>query len=122
MQSTESAPNPQFFPSEKEENAQFKAIAESRSSGVYFPAFRAAQILGISGHALSKVTSSHMVITSDNQKTNVGLSLKFEAKALKVIDYSRKEGRQWEYSQLAIDLLRDYKVRLSRLTAHIIQF
>ena len=33
-----------------------------------------------------------MVITSDNQKTNLGLSLKFEAKSLKVIGYSKKCG------------------------------
>ena len=50
-----------------------------------------------------------MVITSDHQKTNLGLSLKFEAKSLKVIDYSRKEGRYWEYSEKAVDLLREYK-------------
>lgn len=51
-----------------------------------------------------------MVITSDGQKTNLGLSLKFEAKALKVIDYSRKEGRHWEFSEKAVELLREYKV------------
>lgn len=67
-------------------------------------------MVGISGRALSKITSSFMVITSDNQKTNLGLSLKFEAKALKVIDYSRKEGRHWEFSEKAIDLIREYKV------------
>lgn len=64
----------------------------------------------MSGRALSKITSSFMVITSDNLKTNLGLSLKFEAKALKVIDYSRKDGRTWEYSEKAIDLIREYKV------------
>ena len=67
-------------------------------------------MVGISGRALGKITSSFMVITSDEQKTNVGLSLKFEAKALKVVDYSRKEGRHWEYSERAIDLIREYKV------------
>lgn len=67
-------------------------------------------MVGISGRALSKITSSFMVITSDNQKTNLGLSLKFEAKALKVIDYSRKEGRHWEFSQKAVDLIKEYKV------------
>ncbi len=54
-----------------------------------------------------------MVITSDGQKTNLGLSLKFEAKSLKVVDYSRKEGRTWEYSQKALDLIKAYKVRKS---------
>ena len=67
-------------------------------------------MVGISGRALGKITSSFMVLTSDEQKTNLGLSIKFEAKALKVIDYSRKEGRTWEYSEKAIQLIRDYKV------------
>jgi hypothetical protein len=52
-----------------------------------------------------------MVITSNGQKTNIGLSLKFEAKALKVIGYSRKDGRYWEFSEKAVKLIRDYKVR-----------
>jgi hypothetical protein len=51
-----------------------------------------------------------MILTSDGQKTNLGLSLKFEAKGLKVMDYSRKEGRSWEFSDKAIDLIREYKV------------
>lgn len=50
-----------------------------------------------------------MVITSDGVKNNLGLSLKFEAKALKVINYSRKEGRNWEYSQNTVDLIREYR-------------
>ena len=50
-----------------------------------------------------------MVITSDGQKHNLGLGLKFEAKALKVIDYSRKDGRHWEFSEKAVDLLHQYK-------------
>ncbi|KAG6877497.1 hypothetical protein C0993_006599 [Termitomyces sp. T159_Od127] len=77
-----------FFPAEKAEIDQFKAVVESRRSARYFPSFKAADILKISGRALSKITSSFMVITSDNRKTNLGLSLKFEAKALKVIDYT----------------------------------
>ena len=68
-------------------------------------------MVGISGRALGKITSSFMVITSDQQKTNLGLCLKFEAKSKKVIDYSRKEGRNWEYSEKAVELLREYKVR-----------
>ena len=54
-----------------------------------------------------------MVITSDNQKTNLGLSLKFEAKSLKVIGYSKKDGRNWQYSEKAVDLLVEYKASLS---------
>lgn len=50
-----------------------------------------------------------MVLTSDDIKTNLGLSLKFEVKSLKVIDYSRKDGRFWEYSEKAVELLKEYK-------------
>lgn len=52
-----------------------------------------------------------MVLTSDNQKINLGLSLKFEAKALKVIGYSRKNDRYWEFSQKAIELIKEFKAR-----------
>jgi 5'-3' exoribonuclease 1 len=56
-----------------------------------------------------------MVIMSDNAKINLGLSLKFEAKALKVIDYSRKDGKHWEFSEKAVELIREYRVRTSSL-------
>lgn len=73
-------------------------------------------MLRLSGRALGKITSSFLVLTSDQQKTNLGLSLKFEAKALKVVDYSRKDGRTWEYSEKTIDLIREYKVRAPTLS------
>ena len=63
----------------------------------------------MSPKAISKITSSFMVITSDGQKNDLGLRLKFEARALKVIDYSRKDQRYWEFSDKTVDLLREYK-------------
>lgn len=66
-------------------------------------------MVDLDGMAIAKITSSFMVITSDGQKNNLGLSLKFEAKALKVIDYSRKDGRHWEFSEKAIELIKEYK-------------
>ena len=79
-------------------------------SSRYFPSFRVGEMVGLSGRALSRITSSFMVITSDGQKNNLGLSLKFEGKGLKVIDYSRKDGRFWEFSEKAVELIREYKV------------
>ncbi|KAF8975312.1 exonuclease II [Cyathus striatus] len=99
----------EFYPAEKLENVRFKAIVDRRKAGRYYPSFKASEMLGLSGRALSKITSSFMVLTSDKQKANLGLSLKFEAKSLKVIDYSRKDGRYWEFSEKAIELLREYK-------------
>ena len=85
-----------------------------RKEDRYYPSFETAKRVGLSGKALSKITSSLMVVDEDRVKTNLGLSLKFESKALKVIDYSRKNTtRFWEFSDKAIDLIREYKVRLS---------
>ncbi|KAF8123400.1 exonuclease II [Boletus edulis] len=98
-----------FYPSDKAENDNFKAIVQNRASQHYYPSFRVANILHISGRALSKITSSFMVLTADSSKNNLGLSLKFEAKSLKVIDYSRKDGRHWEFSEKTNDLIREYK-------------
>ena len=67
-------------------------------------------MLGISSKALSKITASFMVLTGDGSKSNLGLSLKFEAKSLKVVGYSRKMDRYWEFRDKAVDLLREYKV------------
>ena len=60
-----------------------------------------------------------MVIASDGQKSNLGLSLKFEAKSMKVLDYSQKSanGRGWEYSEQAIRLIEDYKVWIQTVSS-----
>lgn len=100
----------QFFPSDKTENEKFKAAVTGRLPTRYYPSFKAAEMVGMSGRALSRVTSSFMVLTSDSQKVNLGLSLKFDAKGMKVLDYSRKEGRFWEFSDKAVDLILEYKV------------
>ena len=70
-------------------------------------------MLAMSKRALSRVTSSFTVLVADEQKVNLGLSIKFEDKSLKVINYSNKNGDVWEFSDLAIELIRDYKVRLA---------
>lgn len=50
-----------------------------------------------------------MVLGPDGSKVNLGLSLKFEAKGMKVMEYSRKDGRTWEFSDKALALIRSYK-------------
>ncbi|KAF8839725.1 hypothetical protein BDN67DRAFT_1056370 [Paxillus ammoniavirescens] len=98
-----------FFSLDKADNDEFRTIVQSRISQQYYPSFKAANLLGISGLALSKITSSFMVLTTDSSKDNLGLSLKFEAKSLKVVGYSQKEARLWEFSKKTIDLIREYK-------------
>lgn len=52
-----------------------------------------------------------MAVDGDRSgKINLGLSVKFEGKAQKVIDYSRKTDRYWEFSQTTVALIKEYKV------------
>ncbi|KAF8591177.1 hypothetical protein K439DRAFT_1328052 [Ramaria rubella] len=102
-----------FFPSDVAENETFTRTVNARTASRYLPSYRVSEVLEISPLALSRITSSFMVITSDGQKNNLGLSLKFEAKSMKVLDYSQKSanGRGWEYSEKTIQLIRDYKTK-----------
>ena len=61
---------------------------------------------------VSKLTSRVMAVDEDRsgKMVNLGLSVKFEARAQKVIDYSRKTDRYWEFSQTTVDLIKEYKV------------
>ena len=100
-----------FSPSDKHEDEALKeAVAKGSSSTEYLPSFQVAEMLAMSKRALSRVTSSFMVLVGDEQKVNLGLSIKFETKAMKVLNYSSKNGNVWQFSDLAIDLIRDYKV------------
>lgn len=103
--------SPQFFPNAQAENEKFREIVNDRSSQRYFPSYEVSDLVGLSGMAVAKITSSFGVLTSDNQQNNLGLSIKFDAKAMKVIDYSRKNGRYWEFSDKAVELLKEYKAK-----------
>ncbi|EEB08142.1 exonuclease II Exo2 [Schizosaccharomyces japonicus yFS275] len=76
-------------------------------SEVYYPSYIVARKLGLHPLALSKITS-RFVINVDKRQENVGLSLKFDARQLKVIGYTRKTQSGWEFSEAAIKLLAEY--------------
>ena len=100
-----------FSPSDKQENEQLKEVVSAKRSDTrYLSIFQVAEMLAMSKRALSRVTSSFMVLAGDDQKINLGLSIKFEGKGMKVLDYSNKLGNVWHFSDLAIDLIRNYKV------------
>lgn len=74
----------------------------------YLPSFEVAKFLKISGLFLSKITGSFM-LKDKNSKLNVGLDMKFDARRLKVLGYTKKGPKVWEYSPLAIQLLKEYR-------------
>ena len=99
----------QYWPSEPRENIEFSRVVVNRAMGRYYPAPILARRLGISGLALSRITSSLMVLLDDGSKSNIGLSLKFESKGQKVLGYSRKNDRGWEYSEATAQALTKYR-------------
>ena len=84
----------------------------------YSPSFTVSKMLGLNPLVLSKITSSFQVILDDN-RINLGLNLKFEAKKLKVLGYSRRGPSGWEFSEKAVQLLQQYMVRFPEFIAGI---
>ncbi|EZG05534.1 hypothetical protein H106_04575 [Trichophyton rubrum CBS 735.88] len=84
----------------------------------YTPSFAIARNLRLSPLTLAKITSSFSV-NMDGTRVNLGLNLKFEAKKLKVLGYSRRGNSGWEFSERAIALLQDYMIKFPDFIAGI---
>ncbi|CCH46556.1 5'-3' exoribonuclease 1 [Wickerhamomyces ciferrii] len=85
-----------------------KAALEKRSMQ-YYPSYEVARMLNLQGLFLSKITSSFLIEGSKGQRIFIGLDLKFEARREKVLGFTRKSERGWEFSSLAIQLITDYR-------------
>ncbi|KAF5348594.1 hypothetical protein D9756_009692 [Leucocoprinus leucothites] len=100
----------EYMPSAESENEQLKTFVKAQASSNYLPSYKVATLLRMSPLSLSKITSSLPVAIRPNEhKVNIGLDLKFDRRCVKVIGYTKKEGRHWEYSDKAVELLRVYK-------------
>lgn len=84
----------------------------------YKPAFAISRELGIHPLVLSKLTASFRVQSSGLQ-LNLGLNLKFEARKMKVLGFSRKSDRGWEYSKKAQALIAAYISAFPEFVARI---
>ena len=82
-------------------------VIRAEQSTRYTPSYAVARMLKLNPLVLSRITSSFTVVVDDN-RLNLGLNLKFEAKKLKVLGYSRRGDNGWEFSQKAIDLIKEY--------------
>ncbi|KAL8968080.1 MAG: hypothetical protein Q9183_002637 [Haloplaca sp. 2 TL-2023] len=82
----------------------------------YTPSYAVAKTLGLNALVLSKITSAFQ-LNMDEGRVNIGLNLKFEAKGLKVLGYSRKAANGWEFSRKAIELLQQYMVKFPEFIA-----
>ncbi|KAA8915313.1 hypothetical protein TRICI_002542 [Trichomonascus ciferrii] len=85
-----------------------KAAIHERQSFRYYPSYEIAKMIKMHPLMLSKITSSFLVLVG-NKKYDAGLSLKFEAKRLKVLGYSRRGQRGWEFTPQTIQLIQEYR-------------
>lgn len=93
---------------EREFGRQIAVLADQRTP--YIASYAVAKRLSLHPLTLSKITSSFSVM-SGSQRLNLGLNLKFEAKKLKVLGYSRRGPNGWEFSQKAIELIEQYMIK-----------
>lgn len=84
----------------------------------YIPGFALSRNLHLHPLALSKLTSS-LSVNSSGLTLNLGLNLKFEARKLKVLGYTRKGQSGWEYSAKAVDIIQQYMIRFPEFVAGI---
>ena len=94
-------------------------VRRAEQTTPYLPSYVVARQLNMPPLALSKLTSAFNV-TSSGLKLNLGLNMKFEAKKLKVLGYSRKSPNGWEFSQKAVNLLQQYMIKFPEFIAAII--
>lgn len=85
----------------------------------YFPSYEAAKQLKMGGLFLSKITGSYMVREKGGGRLNIGLDIKSDARRLKVLGYTKKSSRLWEFSPLAIDLLKEYRAKFPKLFSNL---
>ena len=95
-----------------------QVVADANRHTPYSPSFSVAKVLGLNPLVLSKLTSSFQVTVKDS-RVNLGLNLKFEAKKLKVLGYSRRGDTGWEFSEKAVQLMRLYMVKFPEFIAGI---
>ncbi len=105
-------------PKTREPDFGRQIAARAEKMNPYTPSYAVARMLGLNALVLSKLTSSFTVML-DDQKLNVGLNLKFEAKKLKVLGYSRRNTTGWEYSQKAIGLMQQYMIKFPDFIAGV---
>ncbi|KAK8162377.1 XRN 5'-3' exonuclease N-terminus-domain-containing protein [Phyllosticta citrichinensis] len=102
----------------KERDFGKEVVKRVESQQAYQPSYAVARQLRMNPLALSKITSA-LSVNSSGLRLNLGLNLKFEAKKMKVLGYSRKGETGWEYSPKAVNLICEYMVKFPEFFAVI---
>ncbi|KAK7867257.1 hypothetical protein R5R35_000245 [Gryllus longicercus] len=86
----------------------------------YMPGSSAAQRLSISPHLLSRITGTIYIVHGEwadgtENKTNIGLNLKFNKKNEEIPGYTKKDNGMWLYSLKAVELVASYMQQFPEL-------
>ncbi|KAJ2587553.1 exonuclease II Exo2, partial [Coemansia sp. RSA 1722] len=89
----------------------------------YRPSYQVAREVGISPLLLSRISSRIALIDTTNSRDSsrlfIGLDLKFEAKRLKVIGYTKRGPNGWLFSDRAVDLISRYIAEFPDMFAYL---
>ncbi|KAJ1813229.1 exonuclease II Exo2, partial [Coemansia sp. RSA 2598] len=89
----------------------------------YRPSYVVAREIGMSPLLLSRITSKMTIMdttkSGDAARLHIGLDLKFEAKRLKVIGYTKRGPNGWLFSDRAVDLISRYKANFPDMFARL---
>ncbi|KAG9245415.1 XRN 5'-3' exonuclease N-terminus-domain-containing protein [Calycina marina] len=96
-------------------------VLDAKRHTPYMPAFQVAKMLGLSPLVVGKLTSSFSVNALGLPRLNLGLNLKFEGKKLKVLGYTRRGDKGWEFSNKAVSLLTEYMTKFPEFIAGIMR-
>ncbi|KAI5780880.1 putative exonuclease Kem1 [Geopyxis carbonaria] len=95
-------------------------ILQAERTTPYTASYVVARKVHLNPLVLSKITSSFSVMVDDS-RINLGLNLKFEAKKMKVLGYSRRNDSGWEFSDKAIALIQEYMRKFPTFFAGIMR-
>lgn len=102
----------------KETDFGREIVRNAEKTTPYTPSYAIAKMLSLHPLVLSKITSLFSVNLA-GLRLNLGLNLKFEGKKQKVLGYSRRNDKGWEFSHKAIDLLAQYMTKFPEFIAGI---
>ncbi|GMM53968.1 chromatin-binding exonuclease [Maudiozyma humilis] len=77
----------------------------------YVPSYIVSKKLGINRLFLSRITSKFLIADIDGRRVDIGIPVKFESQHKKVLGYARRNTKGWEYSNITMNILREYRTR-----------
>lgn len=87
----------------------------------YYPSPVVAKMVSMPPLVLSKMMSSMRVSFGSKGSINAGLNIKFDARKLKVLGFSRKNSYGWEYSENAVRLVLEYRKKFPELINYMVK-